>query len=334
LVVIGVGADADWVGLLEASYRFASTDEAWLGGVVEAAEPLANCGLGVFAHLFGASSHSPEDGCFVTRGTKEGVIAAFRAAYSIIGQDAYLKSVGVNQCVTFSSLIADLPVLQEALDRVYVPFGYRDHFGVTIADPAGDRCLIAAPMFRRSAIPRLVARRWQAAAAHIAAGLRMRRQPSDAAEAALDPNGTLQHAEGAAKSRSAREALRGAAVALERARGSMRRTDPDEALALWRALVAGRWSLVDDFDRDGRRFLLARRNDPHVPGPACLTARERQIVAYAALGYANKWIGYQLGLSPSTVATHLAGARRKLGVTNRVELIKVGAATLRGPLSS
>jgi hypothetical protein len=54
-----------------------------------------------------------------------------------------------------------------------------------------------------------------------------------------------------------------AAKAIDRAR-SRARSNEDEALELWQGLVAGRWSLVEQFDSDGRRFLVARKNDPVV----------------------------------------------------------------------
>ena len=67
-------------------------------------------------------------------------------------------------------------------------------------------------------------------------------------------------------------------------------------------------------DSDGRRFILAHRNDPDAPDIRGLTLRERQVVAYVALGHANKVIAYELGLTISTVASHLARARLKLGL--------------------
>ena len=45
------------------------------------------------------------------------------------------------------------------------------------------------------------------------------------------------------------------------------------------ALLEGRWSLVDRFDSDGRRFIVAYRNPPGVLNPRRLTAREREVAA-------------------------------------------------------
>jgi DNA-binding CsgD family transcriptional regulator len=111
--------------------------------------------------------------------------------------------------------------------------------------------------------------------------------------------------------------------AIDRARGKLRRIDVDEALGEWKGLVDGRWSLIDKFDPDGKRFVLARRNEPGVRGLALLTERERHVVAYAALGHSDKLITYELGLAGSTVRVLLARAARKLGARTRDELIRL-----------
>jgi DNA-binding CsgD family transcriptional regulator len=98
------------------------------------------------------------------------------------------------------------------------------------------------------------------------------------------------------------------------------RSPRHNGLELWHALVAGRWSLLDRFESDGRRYLVARRNDDDVRDPRGLTSRERQIAARAALGHSNKLIAYELGVSPSTVATFLTRALKKLGCATRAEL--------------
>ena len=85
--------------------------------------------------------------------------------------------------------------------------------------------------------------------------------------------------------------------------------------------MRGRWSTVDWFDSDGRRFVLAIPNSPHVSDPRGLTDRERQVVAYARMGQTNKMIGYRLGLSRSRVSLLLRSAMRKLGVRTRAQLV-------------
>jgi DNA-binding NarL/FixJ family response regulator len=52
-----------------------------------------------------------------------------------------------------------------------------------------------------------------------------------------------------------------------------------------------------------------------------LSLRERQVVALAARGLANKVIASELGLHTSTVSVYLLKAARKLGVRGRVAVI-------------
>jgi DNA-binding NarL/FixJ family response regulator len=108
--------------------------------------------------------------------------------------------------------------------------------------------------------------------------------------------------------------------AVHRARGKLRKRDPERALATWRGLVAGRWSLVDRFEADGRRFIIAHPNAPDAPDPRALTPRERQVAGYVALGQSNKLIAYELGISPSTVGVLVGRAAKKLGAKSRAAL--------------
>src|SRR6266481_4745371 len=54
------------------------------------------------------------------------------------------------------------------------------------------------------------------------------------------------------------------ARAIDRARGRLRHDTPEETVALWKVLVGGRWSLVDHFERDGRRYVVACRDAPEL----------------------------------------------------------------------
>jgi DNA-binding NarL/FixJ family response regulator len=93
------------------------------------------------------------------------------------------------------------------------------------------------------------------------------------------------------------------------------------AIAPWRGREARRWTLIEQLESGGRRYVLARENEPQPAQPAPLSAREREVVGLAALGRSNKWIAHELGLAHSTVRVLLARAAAKLGVDCRAALI-------------
>jgi DNA-binding NarL/FixJ family response regulator len=105
-----------------------------------------------------------------------------------------------------------------------------------------------------------------------------------------------------------------------RFRCMLRKADPERALETWQGLVRGRWSLLDWFDTDGRRFVIAKPNAPNIGDPRGLTEREAQVVTYAALGETGKIIGYRFGLSTSSVSSLLLSAMHKLGVSSQAQL--------------
>jgi DNA-binding CsgD family transcriptional regulator len=195
-----------------------------------------------------------------------------------------------------------------------------DSFGLVAADPAGRGVCASTGLPEVRSFSKRELRLLHRLASHLSAGHRLRRagrsSPLDEAEAVLTPNGRLLHAGRAAKDKR---------VELDegrRRRDEAKKTkeDADKALEIWQGLVAGRWSLVDHFDTDGRRFLLAMKNTSNVDQRADLTARERRVCALAAMGHRDKEISYMLGLTLSSVTAALHRARVKLKVRTRAEL--------------
>lgn len=138
----------------------------------------------------------------------------------------------------------------------------------------------------------------------------------------MEPGRKVQDATESAASCQAHGLLTEVVHRIEHAREFIRCEHPEAVLTLWKGLTSGLWSVVDHLSSDGRRYLLARRNPPGVQDPGALSARERDVLGYVALGHSNKFVGYMLGLAPSTVAGHLQTAQKKLGVASRLELIK------------
>jgi len=212
------------------------------------------------------------------------------------------------------------------------PLGVRELTGIIARDPNGHAIVLTVPMPDTRRPGRREVATWSRIATHISAGARLRRafpgNPSgdiaEGADAVLSPSGSVTHAEVGARSPSAMESLRRAAKAIDRAR-SKGRSNEDEALDLWQGLVAGRWSLFDRFDTDGRRYLIARKNDPDVTDLRALTLRERQVLAYAAMGHSLKLIAYSLGISTSTASGNRQAAMRKLGLRTHADVVRLFA---------
>ena len=166
--------------------------------------------------------------------------------------------------------------------------------------------------------------------AHLGAALRLREVAAastpatadDAVEAVLTPSGKILDAKGAGATPRARRSLSEAVVRSERARGRLRKTDSQEATTLWRALVAGRWSIVESIESDGKRLLVARANPLGNRDRAALSKSESDVVWLVAFGHSYKYIAYELGLTVSTVVRRLNAAMQKLGVKSRAELVK------------
>lgn len=170
---------------------------------------------------------------------------------------------------------------------------------------------------------------WQRIAIHLGAGWRLAGRSSDAeaddVEAVVTPQGKVAHASGPGSTVKGRELLLQATRDIDRARSRRGRSDPVRALELWQGLLAGRWSLVEHFDSDGKRFMLARRNEPGITNPAGLTLRQRQVLFYVSLGLSNKEAAYALGLAENTISAHLAAGLTRLGIESRAELIRTSS---------
>jgi DNA-binding CsgD family transcriptional regulator len=324
----------DLIAVVEAGYRLDPAEPDWLRGVLHAAQPLLDAGLGVIGWQF--EQHGRVRTTPVCVGCPDGFGVAVETAHRTVSRRMRRAYVHPKLFATMQERLggrglAEFPDVAELMRMG----GVYDFAGLEAPDVDGSGVILGAPLPREMRTAAHTVRMWERVAGHLAAALRLRRAAVRDPATVRDPDavvaadGRVAHARGAAKERSAREALRAAALAAERARGPLRTGDPGRALALWRALVDARWSLVDHFDTDGRRYLVAMRNDPRVPHPSALTERERQVVALAALGRANKCIAYELGLSLGVVGAYLTSAMRKLGVASRVELVRLRAALER-----
>ena len=207
--------------------------------------------------------------------------------------------------------------------------GIRELFAVPAIGPGGRGSVLGMCLDEREGPPAQQRTMLAQLSAHVAAGARLHARLDGAsaledAAAILEPDGTL--ADGSAAGIAARDLIGQAVRDIERAR--RRGTDSQEALDLWQGLVDGRWSLVDHYEGDGRRYYVAVENSTEAARSKALTPREAQVVAYLASGTPSQNAAYALGLKVVTVRGHLKNAMEKLGVRDRAELIGLRASLL------
>jgi DNA-binding CsgD family transcriptional regulator len=324
----------DAISIVEAAYDCESDICGWLGRLSSQAAPRMNRGFGIGVALY-EPGIAPDWMPLATRYSNEKIFSAmmrmclqFPAVFHRL--NSVMSHVGtVTEILKMTSAEAtSWPPFVEYMH----PLGIRDVAGIIARDPSGHAIVFHVPTPDLRRPTRREAATWSRIAAHVSAGARLRRalpgQKDDvagSADAVLSPSGSIAHAELPAQSPRARESLRQAAKAIDRAR-SKARSNEDEALDLWQGLVAGGWSLVDQFDSDGRRFLVARKNDPEVKDPRALTLRERQVLAYVAMGHSIKLIAYCLGVSPSSVSVSRAMAMRKLALRSPADVVRLFAS--------
>lgn len=185
--------------------------------------------------------------------------------------------------------------------------GIADVLGLQAMDSSGVGCALLFALPAQTRIGSRVRAYWQAVALHLRAAMRLRRDlraagPWAHAQLVVEP----AHGHG-------HDQVTPAAAA---SNGHPGRRMPKA----WPTLVSGQWTLVDQFDSDGRRYYVALRNEAGAEALVKLTRREREVLAQAVQGASSKAIADALSSSESTINTHLASAMSKLRIRRRSEL--------------
>lgn len=141
-------------------------------------------------------------------------------------------------------------------------------------------------------------------------------------EAWIDPGGKILDASSATKGHHEELSLR--VRAIEAFKRAADRAEEEDAIVRWKALVSGRWSLVEVFESDGKRMFVARRNPPELGRHLALTRTEELVLKLVGLGQSQRLIAYSLGISEGAVSMHLRGAAFKMGIRSRSALLALG----------
>jgi DNA-binding NarL/FixJ family response regulator len=97
--------------------------------------------------------------------------------------------------------------------------------------------------------------------------------------------------------------------------------DAPNMCALWRALVEGRFRLVERFERNGQRYYVLRENLEEAQSFRQLEPRERRLATILGWGESEKAAAYALGVTPSAISAILKTTLAKLGLRSRVDLV-------------
>lgn len=330
----------DSLAIIQAAYDLTAERGAWLERLLQMLQPVLDRGQGVFGFDYqidvsGEGFVRVDSPLFLN--CDPSLFAGLNAASQVMPLEVMRAVFEGPPCQSMSQAWARAGYrkqrfVEQASTRSMISAVGSGELLITLAWQAAGRgsAFVAPAPTVQSFSPRtagLLAR----AARHISAAARLRESLTVGengcveleAEAVLDEDGRVLHAEAAAQSGPQRAALGNAARRLIGTRERMQRSEPDEVVRLWNALVDGRWSLVHTVDRDGKRFLLAHRNCPRSPTPAALSPEERHLATLFARSHSLKLVSYELGLAPSTISQRLNLALRKLGMQSRAELVRL-----------
>lgn len=216
--------------------------------------------------------------------------------------------------------VRDLPPLEWAHEQL----GFDDLLTIYAVPSGAPVVILAGPVYTAQQEERIDLDAATRLASHIEAAARARAFVAgypDAPPFTLGTDGGLERPDDRAVPEDLRDALTRAVIATERARTPRQEFRIRDADALWNDILDEGWSLVHHTDADGKRLILGVRPGETHPTAPRLSAREREILSMASRGAANKEIAGELGLSLSTVATHLRKGLAKTQVGSRRELI-------------
>lgn len=321
------------IDFIEACYRRREREQGWASDVVAAASKLVGhhfFGVGAYSYRVSSAGSVDIIGLFNPPGSHlvEDPVVGSRAFIGFVNRSPMRRKIVSLVFETYSErsiVLSDMPDAWGVELRRRLPPGASDslcmHGAVNFSE-GFHLCLL-----RRdgSTIGGRKRRYLDHLAGHLAAGYRVQRALAGVGTDAIttmavaSPSGRVLDARGRMRERGARRTFAESVRQLDRARCRRMGKEPNEAARLWMAFVDGEYSLVETFDSDGQRMILAVRTRTN--HAARLTSQERIVVEQVAQGHANKEIGATLGISSSTVAVHLHLAMKKLGFRDRQSLV-------------
>lgn len=313
--------------VVEAAYDVTTPDDRWLRGILRAAAPDIDCGEGVSAFVCRIGDDAlPIESPVV--GTSA-VAPAFLQSLQEHNANPPAGAVDIirGRVVWFAPVSEGLGARISRDMRRQVGGAFFDSLGALAQDGEGHVLQLVATSRSLIQVHPKTAAAWRRVLLHVGTALRLRRRLG-APEAILRPSGVVEDARADAKTADARARLKEAVLRMERSRTTRVRQNPEDALSLWQGLVAGRWSLVDQFESDGRRYIAAHENVPRSEDPRALSSVEQSYLVYYLRGASTEEIAFAFGKSPATIGKALSSITRRLRLPSRVALRRMGEIEL------
>jgi DNA-binding NarL/FixJ family response regulator len=326
----------DLIGIVESFYTPGLSDEAWLRLVAGQVQPLIDrYSQGVIGGMYSCPdpcSFAPSHAllCDVPDAIQAVFFEVIRALSPIHIADSFLTRT----CYLSSAVrgYSELPYVRSGASQAN---GVVDVLQLNVVEPDGEGCWFGSAQRESSAISDDLYLTLTRVARHLCAAHRLRkRHPQtrvspNSAEAILDQGGRIQEATGVANEPSSQSVLVRAVRSMNKVRNSRRASiDPQAAIKEWQSVIAKRWTLVEHFENDGKRFVLAVDNRAKAPSLDLLSERERDVVLRALRGCNDKVIAFELGVAQSTVRVLWARAAAKVGARSRRHLLEKVASNI------
>jgi DNA-binding CsgD family transcriptional regulator len=226
------------------------------------------------------------------------------------------------------SLSADRGDSHRIFLREFADQGIVDAVQMVIPHPTSHSFLLfTARHHNQRVVPEQAKQRWINLQAHIGAvyDLRQRLRDNSFDEAGVvwfDTSGNCV-AEGPAVYDDIRERLRDAVLAREAARKADTVSKRVDLERYWANVISGRWAILDHFDTDGKRFVIALPVSKYGNRLRGMSNRELETLRMLGEGMSNKAIAAALFVSESAISTHLGNVYQKLGIHDRVTVVQL-----------
>lgn len=312
-------ARADWLGILDAVYGATAASDRWAKEVVDAASRVFGACEGV--SLF-ALRHDDQcrvtDRLFLASSWQGGEQALRREGDFSAGGREMFRAFFYPPIMVASH--AELEVTLEPGSAEYIrearrQAGIEDAVGIVVHPEPNVAAVLFAAFRKRASITKHERRSLIQLGLHLENGLRFRGRAS-VTRGWIDMAGHYD-LDGVA-------AVAGPSLAASARRIEGARRRSPAALDLWHALVAGRYSLVPRYENGVRRYAVIE-NAPSSRALRALSDREVDVLSVAARGVPSKLVAYGLGISAPVVSSSLRDASAKLGLTSRLDLLRLAA---------